>query len=75
LLNVFIFRSGTGSSHHTKEGVGKGNFPAQQFVAMNLSSTYNALGDMQNRDAWLDKAKGWAPKGSPVYKYFHPNEE
>jgi tetratricopeptide (TPR) repeat protein len=44
-------------------------------LAMNLSSAYERLGDMQNRDAWLEKAKGWAPKGSPVYKYFHPNEE
>ena len=44
-------------------------------LAMNLSSAYERLGDMQNRDAWLDKAKGWAPKGSPVYKHFHPNEE
>jgi tetratricopeptide (TPR) repeat protein len=44
-------------------------------LAMNLSSAYEHLGDMQNRDAWLNKAKSWAPKGSPVYKYFHPNEE
>lgn len=44
-------------------------------LAMNLSAAYERLGDTQNRDAWLDKAKGWAPKGSAVYKYFHPNEE
>jgi tetratricopeptide (TPR) repeat protein len=43
-------------------------------LAMNLGSAYGRLGDVQNRDAWLEKAKGWAPKGSPVYKYFHPDE-
>ncbi len=44
-------------------------------LAMNLSSAYERLGDMQSRDSWLEKAKSWAPKGPPVYKYFHPNEE
>jgi len=44
-------------------------------LAMNLSSAYTRLGDMQNRDVWLEKAKVWAPKGSPVYTYFHPNEK
>jgi hypothetical protein len=44
-------------------------------LAMNLSSAYKGLSDMQNGDAWLEKARGWAPKGSAVYKYFHPNEE
>jgi tetratricopeptide repeat protein len=44
-------------------------------LAMNLSSTYKALADTPNSEAWLEKAKRWAPKGSPVYKYFHPGEE
>jgi hypothetical protein len=44
-------------------------------LAMNLGSAYGALGDTSNRDAWLEKAKNWAPKGSPVYKYFHPGAE
>jgi tetratricopeptide (TPR) repeat protein len=44
-------------------------------LAMNLGSTYGALGDTANRDAWLEKAKSWAPKGSPVYRHFHPEEE
>jgi len=44
-------------------------------LAMNLGSAYGALGDTANHDTWLDKAKNWAPKGSPVYKYFHPGEE
>jgi tetratricopeptide (TPR) repeat protein len=44
-------------------------------LAMNLSSTYNALGDATNRGVWLEKAKRWAPKGSVVYKHFHPEEE
>jgi hypothetical protein len=44
-------------------------------LAMNLSSTYKALADTPNSEAWLEKAKHWAPKGSPVYKYFHPEEE
>ncbi len=44
-------------------------------LALNLSSAYEHLGDTQNRNAWLDKAKDWAPKGSAIYKYFHPNEE
>jgi len=44
-------------------------------LAMNLSSTYKALADPSNSEAWLEKAKRWAPKGSPVYRYFHPGEE
>jgi hypothetical protein len=44
-------------------------------MAMNLSSAYGALRDTANRNAWLEKAKAWAPKGSPVYKYFHPGEK
>jgi tetratricopeptide (TPR) repeat protein len=44
-------------------------------LAMNLSSAYGALGDTASRNAWLEKAESWAPKGSPVYKYFHPREE
>lgn len=44
-------------------------------LAMNLSSTYKALADTPNSEAWLEKAKLWAPKGSPVYRYFHPGEE
>lgn len=44
-------------------------------LAMNLSSSYKAMGDAPNSEVWLEKAKRWAPKGSPVYKYFHPGEE
>lgn len=44
-------------------------------LAMNLSSTYKSLGDTSNSDEWLEKAKRWAPKGSPVYRYFHPGEQ
>jgi hypothetical protein len=44
-------------------------------LAMNLSLAYAALGDTANRDVWLEKAKNWAPKGSPVYKHLHPEEE
>ncbi len=44
-------------------------------LAMNLSAAYDAVGDTADRDAWLEKAKLWAPKGSPVYKHFHPDEE
>ena len=44
-------------------------------LALNLSAAYGALSDTANRDAWLEKAKSWAPKGSPVYKHFHPGEE
>lgn len=44
-------------------------------LAMNLSAAYARLGDSANRDAWLEKAKHWAPKGSPVYKHFHPEEQ
>jgi len=43
-------------------------------LAMNLSAAYAELGDTANRDAWLEKAKQWAPKGSAVYKHFHPEE-
>ncbi len=44
-------------------------------LAMNLSAAYGASGDTTNRDAWLEKAKSWAPKGSAVYKHFHPGDE
>jgi tetratricopeptide (TPR) repeat protein len=44
-------------------------------LAMNLSSAYKEMGDIQNHDAWMKKARDWAPKGSPVYKYFHPDEQ
>lgn len=44
-------------------------------LAMNLSVAYEALGDTTNRSAWLEKARNWAPKGSAVYKHFHPGEE
>lgn len=44
-------------------------------LGMNLSAAYGALSDTKNRDVWLEKAKSWAPKGSPVYKHFHPEEE
>jgi hypothetical protein len=44
-------------------------------LAMNLSTAYGALSYITNRDAWLEKAKSWAPKGSAVYKHFHPGEE
>jgi tetratricopeptide (TPR) repeat protein len=44
-------------------------------LAMNLSATYGAMGDVANRQQWLEKAKLWAPMGSPVYKYFHPDQE
>ena len=44
-------------------------------LAMNLSAAYAAQSDVTNRDEWLEKAKSWAPKGSAVYKHFHPGEE
>jgi tetratricopeptide (TPR) repeat protein len=44
-------------------------------LAMNLSSAYERMGDLQDRDAWMKKARDWASKGSPVYKYFHPDEQ
>lgn len=44
-------------------------------LAMNLSSAYGHMGDTQNSDAWIKKARDWALKGSPVYKYFHPDQQ
>lgn len=44
-------------------------------LAMNLSATYKALSDIPNSEAWLEKARIWAPKGSAMYKHFHPEEE
>ena len=44
-------------------------------LSMNLSAAYGYLGDAANRDVWLQKARDWAPKGSPVYNYFHSNEQ
>src|SRR5271157_3091373 len=44
-------------------------------LAINMSAAYERMGDTQNRDAWRKKSRDWAPKGSPVYKYFHPDEQ
>jgi tetratricopeptide (TPR) repeat protein len=44
-------------------------------LASDLSAAYNGLGDTASHDAWVEKAKSWAPKGSPVYKYFHPDQQ
>jgi len=44
-------------------------------LAMNLSSAYKRLGDTQSEDLWRTRAQEWAPKGSPIYKYFHPDEQ
>ncbi len=44
-------------------------------LAMNLSSAYAGMGDAQSRDAWKMKARDWAPKGSPAYKFFYPDKQ
>jgi len=44
-------------------------------LAMNLSAAYERMGDTQNRDAWVKKARDWAPKGSAIYRSFHPDEQ
>jgi len=44
-------------------------------LEVNLGAAYQEMGDKQNHDEWLNKAKEWAPKGSAVYKHFHPGEE
>jgi tetratricopeptide (TPR) repeat protein len=44
-------------------------------LAMNLATAYGAMGDAATQDAWVEKAKSWAPKRSPVYKHFHPEED
>jgi tetratricopeptide (TPR) repeat protein len=44
-------------------------------LAMDLSAAYEGMGDTQNRDVWIKKAQDWAPKGSAVYKHFHPGEQ
>lgn len=44
-------------------------------LAMNLSGVFDNLGEPSKRDEWREKAKLWAPKGSPIYRYFHPGEE
>ena len=41
-------------------------------LAINLSAAYERMGDTQNRDVWVKKARDWAPEGSPVYNSFHP---
>ncbi len=38
--------------------------------AMNLAHAYQQLKDNANREAWLAKAKAWAPKGTPLADYF-----
>jgi len=42
--------------------------------AMNLAMAYEQLKDTANRDAWLAKARAWAPTGSPVANYFAQQE-
>ena len=44
-------------------------------LAFDLSTAYSGLGDPANHDAWRQKAKAWVPKGSAVYKYFHPDDQ
>jgi tetratricopeptide (TPR) repeat protein len=44
-------------------------------LAVNLSAAYRYLGDTVNRDVWLQKAREWAPKGSPVYNDLHRSEQ
>lgn len=44
-------------------------------LAMNLSSAYERMGDTKDRDSWIMKARDWAPKGSAVYKHFHPDDQ
>jgi tetratricopeptide (TPR) repeat protein len=38
--------------------------------ALNLAFAYGGLKDETNRQEWLAKAKGWAPKGSAVEDFF-----
>lgn len=42
--------------------------------AINLAMAYDRLKDTASRDAWLAKAKAWAPVGSPVANYFAQQE-
>jgi tetratricopeptide (TPR) repeat protein len=42
--------------------------------ALNLAMAYGRLKDIANRDAWLAKAKAWAPAGSPIANYFAQQE-
>jgi len=44
-------------------------------LAMNLGSVYKQMGDTQNHDVWVNKARDWAPKGSAVYKSLHPDQQ
>jgi tetratricopeptide (TPR) repeat protein len=44
-------------------------------MAMNIAHAYELLGDRENSQKWIANAKEWAPKGSPVYKYFYPDEK
>lgn len=44
-------------------------------LAMNLAAAYARMGDTQSHDGWIKKARDWAPKGSAVYKHFHPDEQ
>ena len=46
------------------------NLQARSEQALNLAMAYDQLHDSSNRDAWLAKAKAWAPAGTPVADYF-----
>lgn len=46
------------------------NLQERSEQAMNLAQAYQQLGDTANRDAWMAKAKAWAPPGSPVAEHF-----
>lgn len=50
--------------------VAEDNLQERSEQAMNLAQAYQQLGDTANRDAWLAKARAWAPKGSPLALHF-----
>jgi hypothetical protein len=43
-------------------------------LAFNLSGVFKSMDNAANKELWMKNAELWAPKGSPVYKFFHPNE-
>lgn len=47
-----------------------GDLALKSEMAFNLARAYGQLGDKENCQQWISKAKEWAPQGSPLYGLF-----
>ncbi len=73
-LHIGRFRDAVETYQKSLPLVPEGNLQERSEQAMNLAMAYEQLKDSTNRDAWLAKAKAWAPIGTPVANYFAQKE-